>query len=194
MLMLTYTHSHSLTLTLTLTHTHTHTHSHSHSHSLILTLTHTHSHSLILIHSHTHTHTHSHSYSYTHTHTHTHSHSYTLILTLTLTHTQDVKSYPVQWMKVVEKLDEGAFHRKHMFQVVIIPSGTVLPPDTPSQVTLYLQAAVSHCNTLCTYTYTVKSLFQLTTFTYSINVHCNRLICTHSYYSHAVAHTHTHRM
>ena len=56
---------------------------------------------------------------------------------------QEVKSYPVQWIKVVEKIDENAFHRKHMFQVVVIPSGHIYSPDTPSQVNLYLQAAVS---------------------------------------------------
>ena len=56
---------------------------------------------------------------------------------------QEAKSYPVQWVKVVEKLDEGAFHRKYMFQVVIVPTGPSLI-STPSQVTFYLQAAVSH--------------------------------------------------
>ena len=56
---------------------------------------------------------------------------------------QEVKSYPVQWIKVVEKIDENAFHRKHMFQLVVIPSGHIYSPDTPSQVNLYLQAAVS---------------------------------------------------
>ena len=56
---------------------------------------------------------------------------------------QEVKSYPVQWIKVVEKVDENAFHRKHMFQIVVVPSGPVYSPDMPSQVTLYLQAAVS---------------------------------------------------
>ncbi|KAL5477805.1 hypothetical protein EMCRGX_G024652 [Ephydatia muelleri] len=53
---------------------------------------------------------------------------------------QEVKSYPVQWIKVVEKLDEGAFHRKHMFQVVLVPNGPSAR-DLPSQITLYLQAA-----------------------------------------------------
>ena len=52
-----------------------------------------------------------------------------------------MKSYPVQWIKVVEKVDENAFHRKHMFQIVVVPSGPVYSPD--NQVTLYLQAAVS---------------------------------------------------
>ena len=53
---------------------------------------------------------------------------------------QEVKSYPVQWIKVVEKI---AFHRKHMFQLVVIPSSHIYSSDTPSQVNLYLQAAVS---------------------------------------------------
>ena len=44
---------------------------------------------------------------------------------------------------MVEKVDENAFHRKHMFQIVVVPSGPVYSPDTPSQMTLYLQAAVS---------------------------------------------------
>ena len=66
---------------------------------------------------------------------------YTLSILLNLL--QEVKSYPVQWIKVVEKIDENAFHRKHMFQVVVVPSGHIYSPDTPSQVTLYLQAAVS---------------------------------------------------
>lgn len=56
---------------------------------------------------------------------------------------QEIKSYPVQWIKLVEKLDEGAFHRKHMFQVVIIPSGPRAMEDDMGQVTLYLQAGVS---------------------------------------------------
>lgn len=55
---------------------------------------------------------------------------------------QDAKSYPVQWIKVVEKLDEGAFHRKHMFQVVVCPSG-MASLSVPAQISLYLQAAVS---------------------------------------------------
>ncbi len=58
-------------------------------------------------------------------------------------HTQEVKSYPVHCIKVVEKVDEGAFHRKHMFQVVIVLQGQVPNPDTPPEVSLYLQAAVS---------------------------------------------------
>ena len=62
---------------------------------------------------------------------------------------QEVKSYPVQWIKVVEKLDEGVFHRKHMFQVVIVPSRPAMIPNTPSQITLYLQAAVSVCVCAC---------------------------------------------
>ena len=56
---------------------------------------------------------------------------------------QDIKSYPVHWIKVVEKLDDGAFNRKHMFQVVVVPSGPTIMPNTPPQVTLYLQASVS---------------------------------------------------
>ena len=56
---------------------------------------------------------------------------------------QDVKSYPVGWIKVVEKLDEGAFHRKHMFQIMVEPSGSSVLPGTPYQTALYLQAAVS---------------------------------------------------
>lgn len=55
---------------------------------------------------------------------------------------QEIKSYPVSWIKLVEKLDEGAFHRKHMFQVVVIPSG---PTTSEEQSTLYLQAVVSGC-------------------------------------------------
>lgn len=51
----------------------------------------------------------------------------------------DVKSYPVQWIKVTEKLDEGAFHRKHMFQVVIVPTPGM--PNPPPQTTLHLQAS-----------------------------------------------------
>ena len=62
---------------------------------------------------------------------------------LHLTLFQEVKSYPVQWIKVVEKVDENAFHRKHMFQIVVVPSGPVYSPDMPSQLTIYLQAAVS---------------------------------------------------
>ena len=50
----------------------------------------------------------------------------------------------MQWIKVVEKLDEAAFRRKHMFQVVVVPSGpSMYVPSTPSVITLYLQAAVS---------------------------------------------------
>ena len=56
---------------------------------------------------------------------------------------QEVKSYPVQWIKVVEKIDDNAFHWKHMFQLVVIPSGHIYSSDTPNQVNLYLQAAVS---------------------------------------------------
>ena len=56
---------------------------------------------------------------------------------------QEIKSYPVSWIKLVEKLDEGAFHRKHMFQVVVIPSG---PTTSEEQSTLYLQAGVSGCD------------------------------------------------
>uniref|UniRef100_A0A1X7U651 Ras GTPase-activating protein n=2 Tax=Amphimedon queenslandica TaxID=400682 RepID=A0A1X7U651_AMPQE len=54
--------------------------------------------------------------------------------------TGEAKSYPVQWIRVVEKLDEAAFSRKHMFQIVIVPVG----PSTafsPSETVLYLQAA-----------------------------------------------------
>ena len=57
--------------------------------------------------------------------------------------TQEVKSYPVHWIKLVEKLEEGAFHRKHMFQVVIVPSGPLVTEDEMGLVTLYLQAGVS---------------------------------------------------
>lgn len=49
----------------------------------------------------------------------------------------------MQWIKLVEKLDEGAFHRKHMFQVVIVPSGPLVPEEESGQTTLYLQAGVS---------------------------------------------------
>ena len=54
---------------------------------------------------------------------------------------QEAKSYPVQWIKVVEKLDEAAFSRKHMFQIVIVPVG---PSSnfSSSEILLYLQAAV----------------------------------------------------
>ena len=62
----------------------------------------------------------------------------------TLTPSQEVKSYPVHCIKIVEKVDEGAFHRKHMFQIVILLSGQVPNPDTPPEISLYLQAAVSH--------------------------------------------------
>ena len=59
-------------------------------------------------------------------------------------HAPKAKSYPVQWIKVVEKLDEAPFRRKHMFQAVIVPSGpSVYVPTTPSIITLYLQAGVS---------------------------------------------------
>ncbi len=57
---------------------------------------------------------------------------------------QEIKSYPVNWIKLVEKLDEGAFHRKHMFQVVITPTGPIVSDE--GQTTLYLQAAVSPVN------------------------------------------------
>lgn len=53
--------------------------------------------------------------------------------------TGEIKSYPVNWIKLVEKLDEGAFHRKHMFQVVITPTGPIVSDE--GQTTLYLQAA-----------------------------------------------------
>lgn len=56
---------------------------------------------------------------------------------------QEIKRYLVQWIKLVEKLDEGAFHRKHMFQVVIVPSGPLVPEEESGQTTLYLQAGVS---------------------------------------------------
>ena len=49
----------------------------------------------------------------------------------------------------MEKIDERAFHRKHMFQVVIVPSRPAMIPNTPSQITLYLQAAVSVCVCVC---------------------------------------------
>ena len=54
---------------------------------------------------------------------------------------QEAKSYPVQWIKVVEKLDEAAFSRKHMFQIVIVPVG---PSSnfSSAEILLYLQAAV----------------------------------------------------
>ncbi len=54
---------------------------------------------------------------------------------------QEIKSYLVQWIKLVEKLDEGAFHRKHMFQVFIVPSGPLVAEE--EAFTLYLQAGVS---------------------------------------------------
>ena len=43
---------------------------------------------------------------------------------------------------MVEKVDEGAFHRKHMFQVEVVPSGPSLYHNG-AEVVLYLQAAVS---------------------------------------------------
>lgn len=49
----------------------------------------------------------------------------------------------MQWITVVEKVDEGAFHRKHMFQVVIRPTGPSLYHNG-TEVALYLQAAVSY--------------------------------------------------
>lgn len=52
----------------------------------------------------------------------------------------------MNWIKLVEKLDEGAFHRKNMFQVVIIPSGPmVMTEEDSNHVTLYLQAGVCDC-------------------------------------------------
>ena len=45
-------------------------------------------------------------------------------------------SFPVKWITVVEKLDGGAYHKKHMFQV------TVSEPQREPEV-LYLEAAVS---------------------------------------------------
>ena len=77
--------------------------------------------------------------------------SYDLCTCVDLIHQQEVTSYPVQWIKVVEKLDEGAFHRKHMFQVVLkkmVPNG-LSAHDLPSQITLYLQAAVSYSSAQC---------------------------------------------
>jgi len=52
-----------------------------------------------------------------------------------------VKSYAVQWIKLVEKLDEAAFQRKHMFQVVIYSQASQ-GAKTDDEITLYLQAAV----------------------------------------------------
>ena len=42
----------------------------------------------------------------------------------------------------MEKLDEGAFNRKHMFQVVVVPSGPLVAEEDSGQVMLYLQAGV----------------------------------------------------
>ena len=65
---------------------------------------------------------------------------FTCILNVFL-YLQEAKSYPVQWIKVVEKLDEAAFSRKHMFQIVIVPVG---PSSnfSSAEILLYLQAAV----------------------------------------------------
>lgn len=49
----------------------------------------------------------------------------------------------MQWINLVEKLDEVAFHRKHMFQVVIFPQVHRAANKQDEEITLYLQAAVS---------------------------------------------------
>ena len=58
---------------------------------------------------------------------------------------KEVKNYPVHWIKLVEKLDEAAFHRKHMFQVVISPHTPEGINKQDEEFTLYLQAGVGHC-------------------------------------------------
>ena len=47
-----------------------------------------------------------------------------------------MRSFPVKWISVVEKLDGGAYHKKNMFQV------TISAPESEPEV-LYLEAAVS---------------------------------------------------
>ena len=47
-----------------------------------------------------------------------------------------MRSFPVKYISVVEKLDEGAYHKKHMVQV------TISPPQAEPEM-LYLEAAVS---------------------------------------------------
>lgn len=46
-------------------------------------------------------------------------------------------------IKLVEKLDESAFQRKHMFQVVINNPQVTQGSKTEEEFTLYLQAAVN---------------------------------------------------
>ena len=48
-----------------------------------------------------------------------------------------MKALPIQWIKLVEKVDDGAFHRKHMFQVVVCPGNPSVMPKH-----YYLQAEV----------------------------------------------------
>ena len=43
----------------------------------------------------------------------------------------------------MEKLDEVAFHRKHMFQIIIFPKIHHTINKQDEDITLYLQAAVS---------------------------------------------------
>ena len=78
---------------------------------------------------------------------------------------QEVKSYPVQWIKVAEKLDEGAFHRKHMFQVVVVPTAGM--PNAPPQATLHLQAMVGGTMYGLPCTCTCSSLVHVCTYTAS---------------------------
>ena len=84
---------------------------------------------------------------------HVHTCLHIIILNVFL-YLQEAKSYPVQWIKVVEKLDEAAFSRKHMFQIVIVPVG---PSSnfSSAEILLYLQAAVrererEQCVNACT--------------------------------------------
>ncbi len=49
----------------------------------------------------------------------------------------------MQCIKLVEKLDESAFQRKHMFQVVMYPQVASQGSKADEEITLYLQAAVS---------------------------------------------------
>ena len=88
---------------------------------------------------------------------------------------QEIKSYPVQFIKLVEKLDEGAFHRKHMFQVVIVPSGPLVHEDESGPFTLYLQAGVSataSCLFVCWFVCLVVCLFNcLFVCFYALNIY-----------------------
>ncbi|XP_065890175.1 rasGAP-activating-like protein 1 isoform X2 [Dysidea avara] len=49
--------------------------------------------------------------------------------------TEEVKAIPIQWIRLVEKVDEGAFHRRHMFQIIVYPGNPLVELKC-----LYLQA------------------------------------------------------